>query len=60
MPLLFKSVSHGDLAFGFFNIETDMLLLNGYFFFASDFCRHVATLRDNVRKSSTGLRGTCT
>ena len=44
MPLLFKSVSHGDLAFGFFNIETDMLLLNDYFFFASDFCRHVADL----------------
>lgn len=44
MPLLFKSVSHGELAFGFFNIETDMLLLNDYFFFASDFCRHVTDL----------------
>jgi hypothetical protein len=44
MPLLFKSASHGDVAFGFFNIETDMLLLNDYFFFASDFCRHVADL----------------
>ena len=44
MPLSFESVSHGELAFGFFNIETDMLLLNDYFFFASDFCRHVAEL----------------
>jgi hypothetical protein len=44
MPLLFESVSHGELAFGFFNIETDMLLLNDYFFFASDFCRHVTDL----------------
>jgi hypothetical protein len=44
MPLLFKSVSHGDVAFGFFNIETDMLLLNEYFFFASDFCGHVTDL----------------
>jgi len=44
VPLLFKSVSHGELAFGFFNIETDMLLLNDYFFFASDFCRHVTDL----------------
>jgi hypothetical protein len=44
MPLLFKSISHGEVAFGFFNIETDMLLLNDYFFFASDFCSHVADL----------------
>lgn len=44
MPLLFTSVSHGELPFGFFNIETDMLLLNDYFFFASDFCRHVTEL----------------
>lgn len=44
MPLLYKSVSHGDLPFGFFNIETDMLLLDDYYFFASDFCRHVADL----------------
>lgn len=44
MPLSFQSVSHGELPFGFFNIETDMLLLNDYFFFASDFCRHVTDL----------------
>jgi hypothetical protein len=44
MPLLFESVSHGEVAFGFFNIETDMLLLNDYFFFAPDFCRHVTDL----------------
>jgi len=50
MPLLFKSVSHGDLAFGFFNIETDMLLLNDYFFFASDFCRHVTDLAQQRSK----------
>ena len=39
MPLAFDSLSHGKIAFGFFNIETDLLLLNRYFFFASDFCR---------------------
>ena len=44
MPLLFNSVSHGELAFGSFNIETDMLLLDDYFFFASDFCRHMTDL----------------
>jgi hypothetical protein len=44
MPLLFPSLSHGEIAFGFFNIETDMLLLNHYFFFASNFCRYVSEM----------------
>lgn len=44
MPLLFPSLSHGEVVFGFFNIETDMLLLNQYFFFASDFCRHISEM----------------
>jgi hypothetical protein len=31
MPLEFESISHGRIAFGFLNIETDMiLLLNGH------------------------------
>ncbi len=38
MPLSFKTRSHGNLAFGFFNIESDMLLLENYFFFADSFC----------------------
>jgi hypothetical protein len=41
MPLAFESLSHGTVAFGFFNIESDMLLLERYFFFASDFCRQI-------------------
>jgi hypothetical protein len=41
MPLAFESLSHGRLAFGFFNIDSDMLLLDRYFFFAKDFCEHV-------------------
>ena len=41
MPLAFESLSHGTIAFGFFNIETDMLLLDRYFFFATDFCSHL-------------------
>jgi hypothetical protein len=41
MPLAFESVSHGHVAFGFFNIESDMLLLERCFFFADDFCRLV-------------------
>jgi hypothetical protein len=34
MPLAFESLSHGTIAFGFFNIESDMLLLDRYFLFA--------------------------
>jgi hypothetical protein len=42
MPLEFESLSHGKIAFGFFNIETDMILLNQHFFFAEDFCHHIS------------------
>jgi hypothetical protein len=38
MSLEFQSINHGKIAFGFFNIETDMILLNQYFLFAQDFC----------------------
>jgi len=41
MPLAFDSLSHGTIAFGFFNIETDMLLCDRYFFFADDFCAKI-------------------
>ncbi len=44
MPLAFESISHGPIAFGFFNIETDLLLLENRFFFASDFCREMVHL----------------
>ena len=44
MPLAFESLSHGTVAFGFFNIESDMLLLDRYFFFAGDFCDCVNAL----------------
>jgi hypothetical protein len=50
MPLAFDSLSHGKIAFGFFNIETDLLLLNRYFFFASDFCRHLIEAAEGIRK----------
>lgn len=44
MPLAFDSESHGRIAFGFFNIETDLLLLEELFFFARSFCEAVVTL----------------
>ncbi len=47
MPLAFASRSHGSVAFGFFNIEIDMLLLEDLFFFADRFCRAVVDLLEN-------------
>ncbi|MBI5477271.1 MAG: hypothetical protein HY906_00360 [Deltaproteobacteria bacterium] len=44
MPLPFRSLSHGTVAFGFFNIEIDMLLLEQLFFFADRFCSLVVDL----------------
>ena len=46
MPLEFESISHGNIAFGFFNIETDMILLNHYFHFAEDFCHSISSLAE--------------
>ena len=44
MPLAFESMSHGTIAFGFFNIESDILLLENYFLFATEFCRFVGDI----------------
>lgn len=46
MPLSFESLTHGPVAFGFFNIESDMLLLDTYFFFCEDFCGWISDLAD--------------
>ena len=47
MPLAFESLSHGTIAFGFFNIESDMLLLDRYFMFAEDFCSYTEKIAKN-------------
>jgi len=52
MPLAFESTSHGTIAFGFFNIESDMLLLEHYFFFAGDFCGWISAM---AREEATPL-----
>ncbi len=44
MPLAFSSLSHGQIAFGFFNIDSDMLLLEHYFFYADEFCQNICDL----------------
>jgi len=46
MPLAFESLSHGTIAFGFFNIESDMLLCDRYFLFADAFCAQVADIAE--------------
>jgi hypothetical protein len=51
MPLAFESLSHGTIAFGFFNIDSDMLLLEKYFLFATDFCRYIGDLAENFNKN---------
>ena len=48
MPLAFDSLSHGSVAFGFFNIESDMLLLDRYFLFADEFCKYAEDIADNA------------
>ncbi len=44
MPLAFESLSHGTVAFGYFNIESDMLLLDRCFFFTPEFCGLVVAM----------------
>ena len=48
MPLTFESMSHGTIAFGFFNIDSDMLLLEQYFLFGSEFCHHISEMSENA------------
>jgi hypothetical protein len=61
VPLAFHSLSHGTIAFGFFNIETDLLLLENLFFFAPDFCAVVSSLAQVQTHESkrTRLPGYC-
>jgi hypothetical protein len=54
MPLAFESRSHSTVAFGFFQIESHMLLLQDVFFFADDFCAAVESL---AAKDSAALAG---
>lgn len=50
MPLSFESMSHGTIAFGFFNIDSDMLLLEHHFLFGSEFCQHIGEMAENVNE----------
>jgi len=48
MPLSFVSKNFGEIAFGFFNIKTDLLLLEQHFFFASDFCNCLISIAKSI------------
>jgi hypothetical protein len=52
MPLAFQSLNRGVVAFGFFNIDADLLLLEHYFFFAEDFCAFIVQLAERKDESS--------
>jgi len=53
MPLAFDSLSHGTIAFGFFNIDSDMVLLDRYFFFATEFCAHISDMAADQGESAS-------
>ena len=52
MPLAFESLSHGSIAFGFFNIDSDMLLLDRYFFFSTEFCKIISNIVESDDEGS--------
>ena len=52
MPLAFDSLSHGSIAFGFFNIESDMLLCDRYFLFADEFCKYAADIAETADRQT--------
>lgn len=56
MPLAFPSLTHGTVAFGFFNIDVDMLLLDRLFFFAHEFCGAVLLIGEDGAPSIPGWR----
>ncbi len=48
LPLEFNSLNHGQIAFGFFNIETDLLLMEHYFFFSPQFSTMVEEIANSL------------
>jgi hypothetical protein len=44
-------MSHGTIAFGFFNIDSDMLLLEQYFLFGSEFCLYIGEMAENFNEA---------
>lgn len=47
MPLSFQTINRGTIAFGFFNIDSDLLLMDHSFIFAPEFCGHIGDLAED-------------
>jgi hypothetical protein len=52
MPLAFATLNRGVIPFGFFNVESDMLLLAEHFLFADAFCGSI----EQLAHGAPGLR----
>jgi hypothetical protein len=55
MPLAFDTLSHGEIPIGFFNIESDMFLVNNYFIFVSDLCSAITDWTKGQDDQETSL-----
>jgi len=47
MPLSFQTLNRGAIAFGFFNLDSDLLLMDRIFLFAPEFCDYIGNLADS-------------
>ena len=57
MPLAFGSLSHGTIAFGYFNVDSDMLLLDRLFFFTPEFCDAAILVRTAAGPATAEIPG---
>jgi len=48
LPLAFDTINAGTVAFGYFNIDTDLLLLDRQFFFSGALCKAVSGLAEGA------------
>jgi hypothetical protein len=55
MPLSFKTINHGEIPIGFFNIDSDMFLINNYFIFASELCQAITVWANGKDNCTTEL-----
>ena len=55
MPLAFDTLDHGEIAIGFFNIESDIFLIDNLFIFASDLCAAIGGWASGPEDLSTEL-----
>lgn len=55
MPIEFETLNHGVIPIGFFNIESDMFLVNDYFVFASDLCKAIREWTESSEVLTTEL-----